>query len=245
MRLVALSISMAALALAQTPVAEKEFEVASVKPTATKDNSLSADFPPGGGFTCRNLTLENLLRSAYQVEAYQIVGGTKWLTSDGFDIQAKAAPGAVDPGRDEVRKMLQALLADRFHMTLHRETRDLPIYALTVGKGGSKLQPADSSASQNGTLKMGHMVTRKMTMASLASILTFDLKRPVRDETGLKGEFAFTLDWSPGLGEADANQSSLPSIFTALQEQLGLKLQSTKGPVEVLVIDHVELPAGN
>lgn len=247
MRNVVLAMVIAALALAQTPVAEKaaEFEVASVKPTATRDGSLSADFQPGGGFACRNLNLENLLRTAYQVEPYQLVGAPNWKTSAGFDIQAKAARSAVDPTRDEVRKMLQALLADRFHLILHRETRDLPIYALVAAKGGPKLEAAESGASSNGTLKMGHLATKKMTMASLASILTFDLKRPVRDETGLKGDFALTLEWSPGLGESDPSQSSLPSIFTALQEQLGLKLQSTKGPVEVLVIDHAELLTEN
>jgi uncharacterized protein (TIGR03435 family) len=156
-RNVVLSMLIAALATAQTA----EFEVASVKPTDTRDNSLSDDFPAGGGFTARNLNLENLLRTAYQVESYQLVGGPNWRTSAGFDVQAKAARSAVEPTRDEVRKMLQALLADRFHLTLHRETRELPIYALVTAKGGPKLRAAESSASSNGTLKMGHLVTRK------------------------------------------------------------------------------------
>ena len=226
----ALSIALATLTLAQ------EFEVASIKPTATKDGSFTFDFPPGGRFTGRNLTLQNLLRIAYELENYQISGGPSWINSAGFDIQAKAATG-----KAEVRQMVQSLLADRFQLAVHRETRQLPIYALVVGKTGPKLQPAASSAVPARSQKMGRLITPKMSMTELANILTFDLKRPVKDETGLKGDFAFTLEWAPGLGESDDG----PSLFAAVQEQLGLKLLSTKGPIEVLVIDHVEKPSEN
>ena len=92
---------------------------------------------------------------------------------------------------------------------------------------------------------MGQLSTQKLSMTQFASILTFDLKRPVRDDTGLKGDFAFTLEWTPGLGESDGAPSARPSLFAAVQEQLGLKLESTKGPIEVLVIDHVERPSEN
>jgi uncharacterized protein (TIGR03435 family) len=232
MNRVALSMAMAALTLAQ------EFEVASIKPTATKDGSFTFDFPPGGRFTGRNLTLQNLLRIAYELEDYQISGGPPWMNSAGFDIQAKAP---AEPTREQVRHMLQSLLADRFQLAVHRETRQLPIYALVVAKTGPRLQPADPDAATSRSLKMGQLITRKMSMTDLASILTFDLKRPVKDETGLKGDFAFTLEWAPGLGESDDG----PSLFAAIQEQLGLKLASTKGPIEVLVIDHVEKPSEN
>jgi bla regulator protein blaR1 len=243
---VAISIAMATLTLAQTPGSEKraEFEVASIKPTATQ-GSFTFDFPPGGRFTARNVTLNLLLRVAYQLQDYQISGGPGWITSAGFDIQASAAAGTGELPREQVLHMVQALLADRFRLVLHRETRQLPIYALVVGKTGPKLQAADSSASPNGTIKMGQLLTKKMSVTALANILTFDLKRPVRDETGLEGDFAFTLEWTLGLGESDAGPSSRPSLFTAVQEQLGLKLESTKGPVEVLVIDHVERPSEN
>jgi uncharacterized protein (TIGR03435 family) len=246
MKKVALSVAIAALTLAQTPGSEKraEFEVASIKPTAT-EGSFTIDFPPGGRFSTRNVTVHNLLRNAYGLEDYQISGGPGWINSAGFDIEAKAAAGAGDLPREQVLQMIQALLTDRFHLAVHRETRQLPIYALVVGKTGSKLQAADSSATPAGTLKMGQLITQKMSMTTLANLLTFDLERPVRDETGLQGDFAFTLEWTRGLGESDAGAPSRPSLFTAVQEQLGLKLESAKGPVEVLVIDRVEKPSEN
>jgi len=247
MRTVALSIAMATLTLAQTPTSEKraEFEVASVKPTATDNGSFTVDFPPGGRFFARNMTVQNLLRTSYALQEYQISGGPGWINSAGFDIQATAAAGTGEVPREQVLQMIQSMLADRFHLAVHRETRQLPIYALVVGKTGPKFRAADSSAEQSRTLKMGQLTTQKMSMATLANLLTYDLKRPVRDETGLKGDFAFTLEWTLGLGESDDGPSSRPSLFTAVQDQLGLKLESTKGPIEVLVIDHIEMPSEN
>jgi len=245
MKKVALSVAMAALTLAQTPGSEKraEFEVASIKPTTT-EGSFTVNFPPGGRFSARNLTVQNLLRNAYGLQDYQISGGPGWITTAGFDIEARAGAGGGEPPREQVLQMIQALLADRFHLALHRENRQLPIYALVVGKTGPKLQAADSSVGGTKTM-LGQLIVKKMSMTSLAEILAFDLERPVRDETGLKGDFAFTLEWTRGLGESDAGPSSRPSLFTAVQEQLGLKLESTKGPIEVLVIDHVEKPSEN
>jgi uncharacterized protein (TIGR03435 family) len=245
MKKVALSIAMAALTLAQTPGSEKraEFEVASVKPTAT-EGFFTMDFLPGGGISTRNMTVHNLLRNAYGLQDYQIAGGPGWIDSTGFDIEAKAGAGAGEVPREQVLKMIQALLADRFQLALHRETRQLPIYALVVGKTGPRLRAADSSVG--GTkMMMGQLIVKKMSMTTLANLLAFDLKRPVRDDTALKGDFAFTLEWTLGLGESDAGPSSRPSLFTAVQEQLGLKLESAKGPVEVVIIDSVEKPSEN
>jgi uncharacterized protein (TIGR03435 family) len=239
---VALAIAIVSLALAQTPepAQRSEFEVASVKATGTTDGSLSVDFLPGGGFSARNLTVQQLLRNVYQVEDYQISGGPPWMNSAGFDIQARAAAGSPEPTREQVRKMIQALLANRFHLALHRETRELPMYALLVARNGPKLQEANDSARPGKTM-LGQIVTRKMSLATLASILTFDLKRPVKNETGLQGDFAFTLEWTPGMGEPETR----PTLFAAVQEQLGLRLESTRGPIEVFVIDHVERPSQN
>ncbi len=236
----ALLIATAALTLAQADKSA-EFEVASIKPTATRDGSLSQRFPPGGRFSCTNLSVHNLLRMAHEVQDYQIAGEPGWMASAGFDIEARAATATTEPSREQVLKMVQTLLADRFHLAFHREIRQLPIYTLTVGKGGHKLQAADSSASTDGTLRKGHLVTKRMSMTGLANFLTFGLKRPVTEETGLKGDFAFTLEWAPGLAESDDG----PSLFAAVQEQLGLRLESKRGPIEVLVIDHVERPSEN
>ena len=222
----------------------QEFEVASVKPTATKDGSFTYDFPHGGGFSARNMTVLNLLRIAYDLQGYQVSGGPGWISSAGFDIQASGA-GTGDAPREQVRTAIQALLADRFHLAQHRETRQLPVYDLVAGKTGPRLQAADNGAAPNQSQKMGQLVTKKMSMKTLAEILASDLKRPVRDRTGLTGEFAFTLEWTVGLGESDAGPSSRPSLFTAVQEQLGLRLESARGPVEVLVIDRVEKPSEN
>jgi uncharacterized protein (TIGR03435 family) len=235
MKKLALSILIATLAQ------PADFEVASIKPTSTRDGSFTTNFAPGGRFSCRNMDLQKLLRIAYELQDYQISGGPPWFTSAGFDIQAKAAATSVEPTREQMRAMLQALLTDRFHLALHRETRQLPIYALVVVKSGPKLQAAAPNAPQTNSSRLGHILTQRMSIAELASILTFDLKRPVRDQTGLKGEFAFTLDWTPGL----ADSSDGPSVFAAVQEQLGLKLESTKGPIEVLIIDHSEKPSEN
>lgn len=232
---IALSFAAATLALGQS-----KFEVVSIKPAADQGR-LRIDFSPGGRFSARGVTVKILLRNAYGLQDYQISGGPGWISTAGFDIEARADAGAGEPAREQVLKMIGALLADRFRLASHRETGQLPIYALVVGKRGAKLQAAGSGAAPTRSLKMGHLVTKKMSMTELANILTFDLKRPVRDDTGLKGDFAFTLEWAPGLGQSDAG----PSLFTAVQEQLGLKLESTKGPVEVLVIDHVERPSEN
>jgi uncharacterized protein (TIGR03435 family) len=246
MKKVALSMAMATLTLAQTPDSEKRaaFEVASIKPTST-EGSFTIDFRPGGRFFARNFTVQNLLRMSYAVQDYQISGGPGWINSAGFDIEASPDAAAGEPPHEQVLQMIQALLADRFQLSVHRETRQLPIYALVVGKTGPKLQAADSSAEASRTLKMGQLITPKMDMTTLANLLTYDLKRPVRDQTGLKGDFAFTLEWTLGLGESEAGPSSRPSLFTAVQEQLGLKLESTKGPIEVMVIDRVEKPTEN
>jgi uncharacterized protein (TIGR03435 family) len=241
MNKIALSIAFIAVMLAQN---KAEFEVASIKPTASQDGSLSVRFPPGGRFSVRNLTLKQLLQNAYAMQDYQVSGVPGWITSAGFDIEAKASAGTAEPPREQLLEMVQTLLVDRFHIALHRETRQLPIYVLAVGKTGPKLQPADSNVGRSKTM-LGQMIAQKMSITELANILALDLKRPVKDETGLKGQFAFTLEWSPGLRESDDRPASRPSLFTAVQEQLGLKLESAKGPIEVLVIDSAEKPSGN
>jgi bla regulator protein blaR1 len=238
MRTVALLIAMAILALGQ------KFEVASIKPTA-KPGYLSIDFLPGGRFSAKSITVHMLLRNAYGVQDYQVVGGPGWTASDGFDIEAKAVADAGDVSHEQVLKMIQALLADRFQLVVHRETRQLPVYNLVTAKNGATMKVADSSAEIARTMKMGELVTKKMSMTMLANLLVYELDRPVVDATGLKGDYAFTLQYTRGLGESDAGPAERPSLFTAVQDQLGLRLESAKGPVEVLVIDHVEKPSEN
>ncbi len=241
MRTAALTIAVVTVALGQTA---PKFEVASIRPPAAT-GSFSINFPPGGRFSAKNITVHMLLRNAYSVQDYQIAGGPGWTASDGFDIEAKADAGAGEVSRDQVLKMIQGLLADRFQLVVHRETRQVPVYNLVTGKNGPTMTAAESSAEIARTMKMGELVTKKMSMKMLADLLVFEVGRPVIDATGLKGDFAFTLQYTRGLGESDAVPTERPSLFTAVQDQLGLKLESAKGPVEVLVIDHVEKPSEN
>jgi uncharacterized protein (TIGR03435 family) len=221
------------------------FEVASIRESATRDGSISEDFPAGGRFTARNITLHYLLRIAYELQDYQISGEPGWATSAGFDIQAAPPAGTGNLPIKQVRLMVRALLTERFHLETHLETRQLPVFDLVVAKNGPRLQPAAADAVQSRSLRRGQLVAQKMDMAALANVLALDLKRPVNDRTGLKGDYAFTLDWALGLAETEDGAPTRPSLFTAVGEQLGLKLEATKGPVSVLVVERAEKPSEN
>jgi uncharacterized protein (TIGR03435 family) len=223
-----------------------------------------------------------LLQNAYSVQAFQIVGGPDWIDSDHYAIEAKAAG---DPGRAQLFLMLQSLLEDRFHLQIHRDTRELPVYALVAAKNGLKLSPPKEECMDPapGALPPGRMQPPghgqpplapcghvgimlepggatmrggKIPMAELIRALSMVLGRTVVDKTGFSGLFDLRLGFLPDEITAalpapppDAAGASLdsrnPPILTALQEQLGLRLESTKGPVEVIVIDHVERPSAN
>jgi uncharacterized protein (TIGR03435 family) len=236
----------ALLAQAQIPVADRPaFEVASVKPHPSTPGPFrsSSSFEPGGiSFT--NVNLKGCIRAAYGVQSNRILGGPEWIASERYDIVAKAA-SAVPKAR--LMLMLQTLLEDRFQLRLHRETKELPIYALVAGKNGPKIHPG----KEDGETEIGgaaHLIdSRGMTMKALAGVLsrlTEEVDRPVFDMTGLTGVFDVTLDFEAedkSAADADSGQS----IFTALQEQLGLKLEPRRGPVETLVIDQVVKASGN
>ena len=177
--------------------------------------------------------LGTFIKQAYGLEDAQIAGGPKWFDSGEYEIDARTSAPA---NSAELKLMLQSLLAERFNLEMHNETRQLPTYSLVVAKGGSKLKPTDApgGTSSGPTLLRGTMDT-----AAIARNLTSTLGRTVIDNTGLKGSYKFSLAW------ATDDQSDDPSIFTAIQEQLGLKLESTKGPVQVFVIDRATLPTPN
>ena len=189
--------------------------------------------------------------------------GSAWIDSDKFDIEAKTDPAVSDrmknltsdQGRLQKQQMLQSLLADRFKLSVHQETRQLPVYALVVAKGGPKL--AESKENGNTvSAKRGHLIVQsRNSVATLAEELSKVLGRDVLDQTGIDGRYSIDLKWTPDDSAAPtptAQQqatpmpdASGPSIFTALQEQLGLKLQPAKASVQVLVIDHIEPPSPN
>jgi uncharacterized protein (TIGR03435 family) len=204
-------------------------------------------------------TLLSLIYIAYgPLMPGQIAGWPAWSTSAEFDIEAKmdedtAAALQKLPQKQQAtrrRLMLQSLLADRFNLRVHHEIKTLPIYELVVAKGGSKLK--ESNARETNTNGIGRLTAQAMPMADLALILTIQVGRIVVDKTGLTGGYDFALRWMPDQGGEPPDASGLPlqddsgpSIFTALQEQLGLKLEPAKGPVEMLVIEHVERPSEN
>lgn len=229
---------------------QKEFEVASIKPSAPGGGQrFRMQFAEGGRVTASNVTVLILIQQAYGVRDFQIQGAPSWIGSEHYDITTVAA-GGTQP--DDLGPMMQALLADRFKLLLHRVTKELPVYALVVGKGGSKLQ-ASTSAQMRIRTGRGQFDMQKGEMKTFANELARQLGRTVIDKTELAGEYDFKLEWTPDEAQSGPAaepgtvqiEGTGPSIFTALQEQLGLKLESTKGPVEILMIDRVEKASEN
>jgi len=242
--------------------AQPAFEVASVKPAPpATDNRMRVGMTGDAGrVNFSNVTLIDVVARAYNVKAHQI-SGPDWLKSERYDIVATLPSGA---SRDQMPLMLQSLLADRFKLTLHRESKVMPVYALVVGKNGPKLHEADSQ----GGLRMsmgpkGLQLTGKVSIPALTEALSRFTDRPVVDMTELKGNFDIDLGWKPdgqpggpgffgppggggrppeggGEGKAPPDSADAPSIYTAVQEKLGLKLEGRKSPVEILIIDHAE-----
>jgi uncharacterized protein (TIGR03435 family) len=210
-------------------------------------------------FRTGNLSVRDLIQYAYGLPKSQILGGPDWLDSAMFDIDAKSDPSvdaelhglSSDDAAQQKRRMVQALLADRFALTAHKETRQLPVFALVLAKGGPKFKPAQVNGTTIDTYPSRlHISGSDDTVAVLARELAQSLGRVVLNQTGLIGRYDLTLSWTPDdrpaptvNGAPDPNAP--PGLFTAIQEQLGLKLESTKAPVDVLVIDRVERPSEN
>jgi uncharacterized protein (TIGR03435 family) len=213
------------------------FEVATIKPTSPADRGESKWSPPGiGRFFASSVSLAFLIQMAYRVDDSQIAGKPDWLESELFDVVAKPE-GDITLTRDELRPRLQTLLQQRFQLVAHRETKMIRGYALVVAKGGPKLKATNGDHPPGYRVYVGggRLEGLNWSMQTLAAMLQPPTGFPVIDETGIKGGYNIKLDFSPEL-ETD---SSLPSLFTALQDTMGLKLESRKVPVEVLVIDHV------
>jgi uncharacterized protein (TIGR03435 family) len=225
------------------------------------------------GFEARNVTLRAILQEAYQVQANQIEGGPDWLDSDAFEVQIKMrkSPDDAPPSKqrmDQVKLALQKLLAEHAGLVVHNETKVLPAYALEVAENGPKLQPALSKEPDdmkfNAPVHMGKQQMRMeiggnqvygigaqgISADDLAQQLSRQLGTPVVNKTGLQGRYDFNLHWRDGKASSGENETSSaasgePSLFNAIQEQLGLKLQAQKAPTPVLVIDRLEKPAEN
>jgi uncharacterized protein (TIGR03435 family) len=270
----ALGLPVAAQQAATAPA----FEVASVRANTSGYKGWNLEPQPGGRLTGTNVPAAALIRFAYDLPAFQVSGGPAWLDSARFDVTAKAEG---DPSLDQKRRMLRTLLAERFKLTAHTETRELPIYALVMarsdGRPGPQLRrseadcgPAESvpELGVGGTPSRGAcgyfgfapgtdlpkgrggLAFRGMTLAMFAKRLMPVVRRPVIDQTGLSGYFDGDFDFlaelpppppPPGM-PSSFGPDPFVSVFTVLPEQLGLKLESRRGPVEVLVIDRIEPP---
>jgi uncharacterized protein (TIGR03435 family) len=231
------------------------YDVASVKVHRQESGgSMGSSYSPDG-FSCNDLTLENLIVIAYGVNEQTISGGPRWIDDTGFDIQAKISEDEIDKFKAlqnrERDVLLRTILADRFKLKVHYATKYQQLYELRVDKGGSKLKKLESSKSSGREMTMyssGRYKGNSVTMKMLSDILAFILHSNIADGTNLDDAYEVDLRWKP---DTESDQGSeddvvaLPSIFTALREQLGLKLFSTKGPVQKLVIDYAELPSAN
>lgn len=264
-----------AQAQATAPVAGTAFDIASVKPANPEARGTRIMMTPGGGVNISNAPLRELISFAYDVRNFQITGGPGWLGSERFDILAKMessgdepAPGGPRPSEaqmtktaEQARQRMQALLAERFQLVVHRESKEMSAYALTVGKSGPKLKEATGEVpGQRGVrMQRGQMNVQSGSLDLVTRVLSNELRRPVVDQTGLKGVYDFELKWvpetpapgpsdsgGPGPGAAPAaSDSAGPSLFTAVQEQLGLKLEARKVPVEMVIVDRADKPSAN
>ena len=208
----------------------------------------------GRRFRTHNATLADLMIMFYRVDRRQIVGGPAWVATDEYDVDAVAETEADLQHHDG--EMFQKLLQDRFHLLFHREQRELPVYVLTVAKGGSKLKQSDEKSQRtSGCEHLGQCMFGHESIERFARWMQFGvLDKPVVDKTGLTGEYDFTLRWTPDETQfyamgihvrppATNDPNAAPGLYAALEDQLGLKLEAQRTKAEVIVIDHVERPS--
>jgi uncharacterized protein (TIGR03435 family) len=272
----------------------QKFEVASIKPNHTGDGRVGIGMQPGGRFTATNVSVKMLITIAYGIRDHQVSGLPGWAESEHYDISAKPentdglgppadgkmpSESEMQTRQEKMRAMMQNLLEDRFGLKIHRETKELPVYALVVAKNGPKLEEAKEGAPdvvdfggrgrgpddvkqvrRGPMIRMGHgqFAGQEMRMPMLVEQLSRITGRNVIDKTGLTGKYDIRLNWTPdesqpafgggpdkGPRPDAASPDSAPPLFTAIQEQLGLKLESQKGPVDVVVIDHIAKASEN
>jgi uncharacterized protein (TIGR03435 family) len=243
----AIGLTCCALAAGQT------FEVASIHTRTDGTGDVYTLKPFRFEFSGPKLLIENfrlgdIIAYAYDIKDYQLFGQPRWAEIDRYNISA-AGPDGVVLTRDAARPMMRGLLADRFHLNVHTEMKEMPVYALLVAKGGPKFKESPPSAQKLLTLQsMGRASLMTVTAGDMAQLVSQFSKgngvdRPVIDKTGLTGAYDYKLEW--GDDTAIAADPSVASVFSAFEEQLGLKLEPTKAPVQVLIVDRAEKPSDN
>jgi uncharacterized protein (TIGR03435 family) len=227
---------LAVICCASFALAQSAFEVTSVKPSPPDQPGMGMRMDPGR-VILNNATLRYAILLAFRIEEYQLVGGPKWLDADHYEIEGKCADAS---SPKEKMAMVQALLADRFQLKYHRETREVAGYVLVPAKTGLKIKKSEATDDASSSSSGAHMVSGKNeTTGELASQLAGVLHRPVIDETGSKDHFDFRLSWEQ-VGDDPA-----PSVFSLIQEQLGIRMEARRVPIELLIIDSAEKPAAN
>ena len=249
--------------LARTQQPLRSFEVESVKPNTSGAQNDHLSFAVGR-YTVTNTTIKNVIKFAYNARDFQVTGAPAWVDTDRFDIDATAGEELAQQWRDlsraqqieELRPMVQSLLAHRFKMTVTHVVKELPVYALVVASDGPRLTPStpttpDQFRISGGPAGEAVLTAKNEPIAALVTMLSQQLDHAVVDRSGLGGNYDLFLEWTPSLtsppaaGAQAAANTDAPSIFTALREQLGLRLESTKGPVDTIVVDHIEKPTPN
>jgi uncharacterized protein (TIGR03435 family) len=252
MRSIRVLVPLAFAACAAFAQPATQFEVISIKPSPPNLRVNGGIHLYGARFSSSGIPVRNLIYSAYGVPAWRLAGGPGWLGSDGYDIIGTLPPDMdslpPDKKEEQLRLMMRAMLADRFKLAIHREMRDCSVYELVTAKGGQKLVATAGAKFTFGApvKRRGHLEMPGTSMANFVDYLNSmpAVGRPVLNKTDLKGPYDITLDWTPDSVIANGGDGG-PSIFTAVQEQLGLKLEPTKSSFEFVVIDHVERPSEN
>jgi uncharacterized protein (TIGR03435 family) len=236
------------VSFAQSASPEPEFEVASVKLAIPGPQGVWTNGSPDR-IRMLNMSLKELISFAYDVKDYRVYG-TGWIETEKYDVIAKVSSDAAKLQWDKkfalMRRMTRTLLGERFKLTLRQEKRELPVFGLVVAKTGSKIRELGPNPGDNvvADYRWGHLSAKQMPMSQLVDILGGQLDRPVLDLTGIQGVFDIKLDWTPESAQPTALETK-PSLPVALEEQLGLKLEARKSPVEVIVVDHAERASEN
>jgi len=251
-----------AIALAQVPAAATQnndapsFEVATVKPGNPADHNRMFGLRPGGSFFAINVTVKELILFAYDIKDQQLSGGPSWVDSATWEVVGKPEAAAKP---DQTRLMLRTLLADRFKLVLRRESKELSVYNLVTGKNGPKMTGSKAGADGRRNIRIGRgqIEGQQVSMAALADMLSRLSGRPVLNQTGLAGTYDLKLEWTPDSAESSMMaagdnpappppaDSTGPSLFAAIQEQLGLKLEAQRAPVDVFFVERLEKPSEN
>lgn len=230
----------------------QEFDSASIKPAQPGTRGYSIQ-PLPGRLSARNVNLKQLVAAAYHVHDFQIAGGPKWIATDTYDVEAKAADGEAAPDEKQLMAMLQTLLAKRFSLAIHRETKEQTVYVLQPVKSGATIQPTkDTKAAVFFRVYQRHQVTSaNAPISNLVEVLSWVMSRPVVDRTGLTATYDYKLEWAPDEFQPASDESgaasgsTLPSLDSELQAKLGLRIVLERGPVEIITIDSAEKPAVN